>query len=205
MTTPEFRHIDSGTGWLLLCFFVCHSYGLFYSFVRPIARSFSIKKRSAIFWYLNFNMYLRQSSSNNQITHKHYGRWTLGAIGREMERTSSEWMKKSATWRSFFLDLFFLKTLFFSSMWMCILLSTKFETVPTQPKKKRHRLRHHPKINHEIYKSFSFIHLIAVFWHFSFISAHPFHSFAHSFHGLLLPHFGHFIDLKAPKSWFYLW
>lgn len=84
--------------------------------------------------------------------------------------------------KKFFWIYFFLKHFFFSSMWMCILLSTKFETEAIQRNRAKtrhqHRHRHHPKISHEIYKSFSFIHLIAVFWHFPFISAHPFHSLA---------------------------
>lgn len=50
----------------------------------------------------------------------------------------------------------------------------------------------------EIYKSFSFIHLIAVFGNFFFRLL--FFSLSLSLH----ISFG-FIDLKAPKSWFYLW
>lgn len=82
-----------------------------------------------------------------------------------------------------FLDLFFLKTLFFSARCGCVFYcqrNSKPKRLSATEKKARHqhRHRHHPKISHEIYKSFSFIHLIAVFWHFPFISAHPFHSLA---------------------------
>lgn len=84
--------------------------------------------------------------------------------------------------KKFFLDLFFLKTLFFQLdvdvYFIVNEIRNRSDSAQQKKTRHQHRHRHHPKISHEIYKSFSFIHLIAVFWHFPFISAHPFHSLA---------------------------
>lgn len=55
----KFRHIDSRTG--CCCYFFCLCVTCIDYFIRPSVRpsirSFNINKRSAIFWYLNFNIW----------------------------------------------------------------------------------------------------------------------------------------------------